>query len=286
MAGASNTSNHQPTPIEQAAAAERALEHLLLNPTLLLAPSTKERDAALQATSLLFSMAKGFRGDMAGKRSAFPSGLSNLHTAGCDAEQVWGQLEIGGLMDEETLKRQVKALLKSQDQVELVPPQDEENEETEEDEDEADEGSSDDDMAREAAKMRRLARGEAVSDDEEDGDEDEGEEVDEDEEEDEDDDEKSGKSKSKSKHASKKGGKKAGSEDAFWDDMEKFVQQGEDEEAEEEEAEMRSKKKGGKKAVEVEVCEANADMLDFIVAGCGIEDVAGVYRRVASGIMR
>jgi hypothetical protein len=57
------------------------------------------------------------------------------------------------------------------------------------------------------------------------------------------------------------------------------VQQGEDEEAEEEEAEMRSKKKGGKKAVEVEVCEANADMLDFIVAGCGIEDVAGVYRR-------
>ena len=82
MAGASNTSNHQPTPIEQAAAAERALEHLLLNPTLLLAPSTKERDAALQATSLLFSMAKSFRGDMASKRSAFASGLSNLHTAG------------------------------------------------------------------------------------------------------------------------------------------------------------------------------------------------------------
>jgi hypothetical protein len=59
--------------------------------------------------------------------------------------------------------------------------------------------------------------------------------------------------------------------------MEKFVQQGEDEEAEEEEEMMGNKKKKGKRPVDVS--EANAKAIEFVVTDCGTEDVQGVYRR-------
>ena len=240
-------------PVEQAEAAERALDSLLATPTLLLAPSAKEREAVLQASSLLFLLAKGFRGEAISKRGSV--GLTRLHTVGCDAEQVWGQLEVGGLMDQQGLKRDIKMLLKSQDRVDLVP-----KEEEEEDEEDDEESGSDDEMAREAAKMRRLARGEAVSDDEDDEEDDANENI----------------GAKKGKPKAEKGGKKPGS-DAFWDDMEKFVQQGEDEEAEEEEEMMGNKKQKGKRPVDMS--EANAKAIEFVVTGCGTEDVQGVYRR-------
>ena len=244
------------TPAEQAIAAEQAISQLLAKPTLLLTPSSKERDAVLKASALLFALSKSFRGGTDKKRGS-SVGLSKLHTAGCDAEQVWGQLEVGGLTEHQNLKREVKTLLKTQDLVNLVAA-DEDEDETGDDDSET---GSDDEMAKEAAKMRRLARGEEVSDmSGEDGEDDDSE----------DDGEEKGRKTSK-----RKAGKKSGS-DEFWDDMEKFVQQGEEEQAEEEE-ELTGKKKADRRAVDVTL--ANADNIEFVVAGCGTDDVEGVYRR-------
>ena len=244
----------------QAAAAEEALAPLLARPTLLLAPSAAEREAVLQASSQLFALARGFRREGI-PAAARPQGLMTLRTAGCDAEQVWGQLEVCGLIEQNGLKRQIKALLKAQDNVTLLPA----DEEQESGEESGEESGSDEEMAREAAKMRRLARGEAVD---EDGEEDGGTE------EDADSSDEAGESSGKT--ASKAKRKKHG-DDAFWDEMDKFVQQGEEEEAEEEEEERRSRKK--KKTAPVVVSESNADAIEFVVAGCGTDDVEGVYRR-------
>jgi hypothetical protein len=243
---------------------------VLAKPTLLLAPSQTERDAVLQASSLLFLLA---RGD-ADRRRGAGAGLRKLHTAGCDAEQVWGQLEVGGLTEHGALKREVKTLLKSQDLVSLVPEGVDEDEDDDADGGDSDDGESgsDDEMAREAAKMRRIARGEAVSEDEDgESDEDESEDGDEDE-----DGGSAGRTGGRGGSGKAAKGKAKSGSDAFWDDMEKFVQQGEDEEAEEEE-ERAGKKAKGKKAVEV--TEARAGDIEFVVTGCGTEDVEGVYRR-------
>jgi hypothetical protein len=117
------------TPVEQAAAVEQSLERLLAKPTLLLTPSKTEREAVLQASSLLFQLARRDADRRSGAGAA--KGLRKLHTAGCDAEQVWGQLEVGGLTEHEVLKREVKTLLKSQDLVNLVPEEDEDEDEDE-----------------------------------------------------------------------------------------------------------------------------------------------------------
>ncbi|KAJ1480481.1 hypothetical protein T484DRAFT_1901016, partial [Baffinella frigidus] len=258
-----------------------SLDGLLARASDLLQPTAAHKEAVLSACRLLHSVTRSLLEEEGGFAEA-----EELVTDGCDAEQIWGQMEALEGQGRVGLAKRVKTLAGRSAALSLAPQE---------------KGKRSKINFDDAAGWGGEAFGDGGEDEwgseeeeeEESGGEDE---MDEDEDEDEDDDEEEGAGKSKKGKGAKKGdqfavskgkkGKKQSPEE-FFDDMEKFVKNmerdeggdddDEDEDEEDEEGQFSSSKRSRKPKGELE--EDMADEVQFHVSGAGEDDLNGTYTR-------